>query len=109
MPRKGQGTQPTAKSDQARAIWGMTGGRLEPTLAEWDPKQVEFCQAVLEILATGATVVMRPGSGGRSFGIAIWEGDERHPPKWLYEAEEVDAWASSILAHAREIKGQAAD
>lgn len=109
MPRPNKGQQTTAKSDQARLLWGTAGRRHEPTLAEWDPKAEPFTQALLEILASGATVVLRPGSGGRSFGIAIWEGDERHAPKWLYDNQEVDEWAAWVNERVAATKEEAVD
>lgn len=96
MPHKGQSRQPTAKSEQARTLWGSYGQRNDPTLTDWDPKTEPLIAALLEVLASGATVVLRPGSGGRSVGVAIWEGDQRHPPKWCYDADELDQWAEWV-------------
>lgn len=109
VARANKGQQPTAKQDQQKLLWLQTGEHQGVTLADWDPKPEPFVQALLEVLATGATVVLRPGSGGRSFGIAIWEGDVRHAPKWLYDNEEVDDWASWVNEHAALRNGQAAD
>lgn len=109
VPRPKSGNQPTAKSEQARLLWGSGGGRHTPTLSEWDPKPDPFVQAILEVLSSGATLVLRPGSGGRSFGVAIWEGDDRHPPRWLYDNDEVDDWAMWVLDQVAVNKGQAAD
>jgi len=87
----------------------MVGGDISPGLTQWDPKSDALIEALLTIVASGATVVMRPGSGGRSLGIAIWEGDERHAPQWSYDAEELDQWASRILAVVDRRGDEAAD
>lgn len=109
MVRPNKGQAPAAKQEQQKLLWLQTGTHEGETLADWDPKAQPLVQALLEVLATGATVVLRPGSGGRSFGIAIWEGDVRHAPKWLYDNEEVDQWAESINDIAEARRGLAAD
>jgi hypothetical protein len=75
-------------------------------LADWDPKCEPLVQALLEVLSSGCAVMLRVGSGGRAVGIQIYEGDYKHPPKWIYEAEELDTWAEGInqLVQAREGK-----
>lgn len=104
MPRaNGKSNQPTPKSEERRLIYAQFGAYPESSLADWDPKGQKFSEALLQVVADGATVVLRPGSGGRSVGIAIWEGDVRHAPQWCYEAEEIDQWADAVLAvHQRE-------
>lgn len=103
MPRK---TRPAAGDDAGAkgfiAQWVMqTGDYPGVTLTTWDPKCEQLITAILGIAQTGATVVMRPGSGGRSIGIAIWEGNERHPSQWLYTTEELDEWAETVIARLR--------
>jgi hypothetical protein len=61
------------------------------------------------VLSTGAAIFARPGSGGRAIGIAIWEGDTRHPAKWLYEASELDDWSQLIRKTVSGDISQAAD
>jgi len=85
-------------------MWGMNGATQAPSLTQWDPKQESFVEALLEVLASGATIVLRPGSGGRSIGVAIWEGDTRHAPQWCYEAEELDNWSQGIILLAAQLK-----
>jgi hypothetical protein len=80
-----------------RSLSTQLGHIPDYTVADWDPDMQRFGQAILEILASGSVVFMRPGTGGQSFGVAIWEGDERHPAKWLHEQEHVDAWAHAVL------------
>jgi hypothetical protein len=90
MPR-GSGKQTTpAIVEQRRILWEMTGENEGDGLRQWDPKAVEVLDALLGIVSTGAVVLLRPGSGGRALGIAIWEGDVRHPAKWCYESSELD-------------------
>lgn len=109
MVRGKQNSQPAAKSEQARLLWAIGGVRNEPTVDDWDCKTDLVVEALLAVVASGATVVLRPGSGGRSVGIAIWEGDERHAPTWCYDSEEVDNWASKVTSMAKARKGEAAD
>jgi hypothetical protein len=79
------------------------------SLSDWDADTAVVTQALLEIVSTGSTVVVRPGSGGRSLGVSIWEGDTRHPPKWLYDSEELTAWAQGICDISQRRKEAAAD
>ncbi len=97
MPRGKRPEETPAKLEQNRLMWATFGKKAKVTIASWDPKQVQFTQALLEILTTGATVVLRPGSGGGSVGVAIWEGDFRHPPTWCYTSEELDEWSAAIM------------
>lgn len=109
MPRRGQGDSSSARSVERRLIWAQTGEYNHATVGDFDPKAEALTEALLYVVSTGATVVLRPGSGGRALGIAIWEGDARHAPKWLYDEEEVDAWASGVLSVKRGQSAEAAD
>lgn len=109
MPR-GSGKQVTpAVLDQRRLLWEMTGSIGGEGLRQWDPKAQSVVDALLAVLSTGAALFLRPGSGGRAVGIAIWEGDTRHPAKWLYEAQELDDWSLLILERMGGDISQAAD
>lgn len=98
MSRKRTQVTSQAKSDQQRLLWEQTGEIGNGGLADWDPKTVDLVTALLGILDTGSAIFLRPGSGGRAIGVAIWEGDVRHPAKWVYDAEELDQWADTILS-----------
>jgi len=109
MPR-GSGKQVTpARQEQRRLLFDMTGQHDGESLRQWDPKAEPLVDALLGIASTGAAVFVRPGSGGRALGIAIWEGDTRHPATWFYEAEELDEWALKILKRLGDDISQAAD
>ena len=109
MPR-GSGKPVTpAVQQQRRILWEMTGEAEGDGLTQWDPKAVELVEALLGIVSTGAVVMLRPGSGGRALGIAIWEGDTRHPAKWFYETLELDDWARIIRNRLAGDISQAAD
>jgi hypothetical protein len=106
---------PRGKADSARAeaiktqntlLWGQTGKLPEYSLTEWDIKTEAMVTALLEVLSTGASVLLRPGSGARSIGWAIWEGDARHAPKWLYSDEEVDEYVAGLLELVRQRKSK---
>jgi hypothetical protein len=90
-------------------MWGIFGKGSVISVASWDPKQVALVEAVLEIVASGATVVFRPGSGGGSIGVAIWEGDTRWPAVWCYTSEDLDSWADGVLERVRAEEAHAAD
>jgi hypothetical protein len=109
MVRKNALSAPKAVVEERRLIWNQTGQRNTPLLTDWDPKEGMLVEALLEVLASGATVVLRPGSGARSIGLAIWEGDARHAPEWCYEASEIDDWARGILAVVAGRRPEAAD
>lgn len=101
MPRQGKTPQTVARERTNQLMWGQYGVRDWESLTSWDIKQVSFVQALLEIVASGSAVVLRPGSGGRAIGISIWEGDVRHPATWVYDSIEADAWADAILQRVR--------
>lgn len=103
MPRAKGSQESTAKLQQNGALWATFGKSSVIQVASWDPKQVEWVQAILEVLTTGATVVIRPGSGGGSLGIAIWEGDNRWPPRWCYMSEDIDAWSAEVLSRVEPV------
>lgn len=107
MPRGTKPKESPVKLEQNALMWATFGKGAKIQLASWDCKQVAVLQAVLEVLTTGSTVVFRPGSGGGSLGVAIWEGDHRHPPTWCYTSEELDEWADGILERVMP-KGQIA-
>jgi hypothetical protein len=110
MPRdRGKPKETPEKLAQNRLMWGTFGKGTKISVASWDPKQVEVVQAILEVVASGSTVVLRPGSGGGALGIAIWEGDTRWPPVWCYTSEEMDAWANGVLERVEGIREDAAD
>jgi len=109
MPRTSKPRETPAKLQQNATMWGIFGKGATISVASWDPKQVQLVEAILEVVASGATVVVRPGSGGGSVGVAIWEGDNRWPPVWCYTSEDLDAWADGVLDRVRENIGQAAD
>lgn len=96
MPRGSSGNVTPAKREQRRLLFEMVGEHQGESLTQWDPKAEMFLEAVLGVLSTGSALFIRPGSGGRAIGLAIWEGDTRHPAKWCYEAEELDDWAQAI-------------
>jgi hypothetical protein len=105
MPRSKSASETPSKLQQNVALWGTFGKSSVLQVASWDPKQVEWVQAILEVVTTGATVVIRPGSGGGSVGIAIWEGNDRWPPRWCYMSEDIDEWAAEVLARVQ-VEGQ---
>ncbi len=110
VPRPNKdGSPSTAKSAQASLLWAMGVDSNSKSLSDWDPDTAVVAQAILEVVESGSTVVVRPGSGGRALGISIWEGDTRHPPKWVYDAEELTTWARGVCDISQRRKGQAAD
>lgn len=102
MPRGAKSPATIAKEATNQAMWGQYGRVQYEAISGWDPKQVQLVDAILAVLTSGAAVMLRPGSGGRSVGIAIWEGDLRHPPTWCYDGVELDSWAEGVLARVKE-------
>lgn len=79
--------------------WQQTGTQYEYRLSEWDPDTAVVVQAILELLEDGLTVVLRPGSGGRAIGMAVWQGENRPPAKWFGDQDEMNAYCG-IIAQA---------
>lgn len=104
MPRAKSVPSSAARQRHESLWYDNFGSPPENHLTSWDPDASRFFEAIAAIAASGATSVIRPGSGGRSLGIAIWEGDDRHPPIWFHEHEELDAWTARILERAEAIK-----
>lgn len=96
MPRKKSEPVLTAQTMFAE-LYAQLGAVPDYTCADWDPDMQAFGQAILEVVGKGGTLFVRGGSGGQSVGIAIWEGDTRHPAKWLQDAEGINAWAEAVL------------
>jgi hypothetical protein len=109
MPRGSGKLVTPIRQEQRRLLFEMVGEAEGEGLRQWDPKAAPLVEAILGILASGAAVFLRPGSGGRAIGVAIWEGDTRHPARWVYEAEELDDWARIILKRLGDDISQAAD
>lgn len=109
MPRGKIVRETPAKMEQNRLMWGIFGGEAKVSVLSWDPKQVQLVDAILHVLDSGSSVFIRPGSGGGSIGIAIWEENNRWPAKWCYTSEEVDAWAAAVLEAAEANSRSAAD
>lgn len=109
MPHKPAASKPKAVTEERQLIWAQFGAYNHATVGDFDPKNDPLVEALLYVVSTGATLVLRPGSGGRSLGIAIWEGDYRGAPQWLYDSEEVDNWAATVLSQKRAAEAKAAD
>lgn len=98
------GRKPEKKSplhELAHLIYLQTGEVPDFQLASWEPRYQELVDALFEVVGQGYTLVLRPGSGGRALGLAIWNGDSRPPAKWFYDQDELDAWADNVLAVKR--------
>lgn len=104
MPRKPAAKESPAKLQQNLAMWGIYGKEARVLPSGWDPKQVQLVDALLHVISSGATVVLRPGSGGGAVGVAIWEGDLRHPAVWCYTSEELDQWAEGVMQRVGELE-----
>jgi hypothetical protein len=109
MPRGKPGQESKQKQVQNRYAWDIIGEVQTNSVGGWDLKAEAFTEALCEIVGSGATVVLRPGTGGRSLGIAIWDGDVRYAPVWCHAEEEADAWARKVLERVAEENGRAAD
>ena len=100
MPRSAKPKESPEKLAQNGLVWAMMGTKEKVPVTSWDPKQVQLVQAFLEVLASGCTVVLRPGKGGQSVGVAIWEKFAQGDPEWCNTSDELDAWADGILTAA---------
>lgn len=97
MPPRPKSDGKTARQDLQHLLYLQTGEVPDWVLDTWEPMHVQFFDAIAEILGQGNTVVLRPGSGGRAIGIAIWRGESRPPAKWFYDQDELDAWTAHVL------------
>lgn len=97
MPGGRKPAAPTAKSEQRRLIYGTAGSVPAPGQNSWDPKSQLFTEAVMCLISDGCGVSFSSAGGGRMIGITIFEGDTKHPRKWIYDDEELDAWAGVII------------
>jgi len=109
MPRKAPTPAEAAATGQRNILWGMGHDPAARALTNWDPDTARLVQAILLVVESGATLVIRPGSGSRSIGVAIWEGDMRHPPTWVYDEDELNTWAQRIGDISQGRNTQAAD
>lgn len=100
MPRKRANPVSEARTRQNGLLWAMGVDFRNATVRDLDLDTAAFTQAILEVVASGASVFLRPGSGGRALGIAIWEGDTRHPATWCGDEGEVEDWAAQVLQRA---------
>lgn len=100
MPRKSESPPVKPVVTQWNAWWLVTGEEYEPKLHEWDPETTAFTQALLELLDDGLTIVLRPGSGGLSIGVALWKGDQRDPPIWFRDQDTLDTWTKTVTERA---------
>lgn len=105
MPRAKRVPSTPARIAQDNLWAAITGAAPDYTVADWDPDAAAFLQACLEVAASGSSVFIRSGSGGRSLGIAIWEGDNRYPATWFGEHEELDEWTRRVVAAAELRRG----
>jgi len=90
----------TVPKEAIKQWWHQTGTQYEYKLSEWDPDTVTVVQAILELLESGLTIVIRPGSGGRAIGMAIWHGDDRPPAKWFGDHDEMNEYCRLIVEAA---------
>lgn len=105
MPRgKKEVPGESAQRAQNAAWWAQTGRRLEHPLHSWDSDTAAVWQAVLELLSAGNTVCIRPGSGGESLGIAIWEPVNKRPYVWFGADVELDEWAKQLVEAAEKFR-----
>jgi hypothetical protein len=105
MARNRQRPEVVVSSDTFfRALAGQLGKVPDYTFADWDPDAQKMWNAITGVMLMGGCVFMRPGTGSQSFGIAVWEGNERHPAKWLYTEDDVNEWAIAAIALAEAAK-----
>ena len=109
MPRGKPGQESKQKLYANRYAWDIIGEVQTNSVGGWDLKSEAFCQMLCEMVGSGVTVVLRPGTGGRSLGLAIWDGDDRRPPVWFHAEEEADAYAQRVLRQIADQKAAAAD
>lgn len=60
----------------------------------------------MTLISDGCGVSFSSAGGGRMIGITIFEGDTKHPRKWIYDDEELDAWAGNIVAAHRRAQAE---
>jgi hypothetical protein len=107
MVRNKNPQQPPEPVSMYAHLRHQLGVRVRESVADWDCDAAAVLQAMLQVVAAGNCLFIRPGTGGGSWGIAIWEGDIRNPAEWLYSAEQTDEWADAVLRlHGVDRRGQ---
>jgi len=104
MPGRRSPKETPARSAQNQLLWAQDPSGSFAGVGNWEPRGEEFTEALLQVLETGSAILLRPGSGGRAIGIAIWEGDTKHPATWCYDDEELNMWAKGILDRVRSLR-----
>lgn len=100
MPHKPK-RPPTNAGVNPQVLWYQVNDAIDVYgLSDWDPDTAAVTQALLDLTGAGLTVVLRPGSGGRALGVAIWQGENRPPAKWFGDQDEFNAWARGIVEAA---------
>lgn len=102
MPGRRSPKDSPAKALQNQLLWAQDPSGSFAGLDNWEPRGEEFTQALLAVLATGSAIFLRPGSGGRAIGIAIWEKDFKHDAQWCYDDEEINLWSQDINQRAEQ-------
>jgi hypothetical protein len=105
MPGGRKSAQPTAKSEQARLIYGSYGQSAAKGSVHWDPKSELLTAAIVQLIKDGCGVMFSSAGGGRMIGATIYEGDTKHPRKWIYDDEELEEWCLMVIAAGRPDEG----
>lgn len=107
MPRgKPQSDAKVIRGEQRRLLWNTYEAVVAPSCADWDPKAERLVEALLAVLGSGCAVMLGTAREGTAISVQIYEGDHKHPRKWISEAEELDEWADGILRLKRESQEQ---
>lgn len=96
----------TPRQMERRLIFGQTGEQQPLGESSWDPKPEPFAEAVTMLIASGCAVMFSSAGGGRMIGATIYEGDHKHPRKWLYDSEELDEWSLDVIARLKAARGE---
>lgn len=96
MVRKRNPRDDAATNAHKQRVWDLSSNATAEAIEDWDIKPEQFIQGVLEILSSGAALMLGTTMSGAAVSITIYEGDEKQR---VYVADTIewdDFWLSIV-------------